>query len=427
MPGGAANTARNLAALGARTRLISLVGGDDAGQTLQNLLSKTENIDAHLFADADGTTTCKTRLVSGGQQLLRLDRDSVSARNATNTDDILSATVEAAEGATIILVSDYGKGFVTPDLIGAILQAGLEHDVPIIVDPKGSDIAKYGPVDLIKPNAAELASMVEMPTGTDVEVEAALEMAMELSAARAILVTRAAQGLSYLERGGKVEHCKTVERMVYDVSGAGDTVLAALGIARSAGASLEVAAELALLASGLAVEKPGTATLRPAELLSGKNDKNMNLTNMLAKVETWRASGQSVGFTNGCFDILHPGHLRVLEEAKARCGRLIVGLNSDASVERLKGPQRPVNDQGARARMLAGLGVVDGVIVFEEDTPAELIAALKPDLLVKGGDYSEDTIIGADTVKQSGGDIYIVPLLEGFSTTATIEKAGRDG
>ena len=426
MPGGAANTARNLAALGVKTRLISLVGDDAAGEKLKSLLTAYENIDPHLYVDPDGTTTQKIRLVAGGQQLIRLDCDAQNLGERVDMEDLLEAIPEAAEGATAILISDYAKGAVGPDLIAAVLQAGLENNIPVIVDPKGVDIARYGPVDLLKPNAKELSAMVEMPTGTDGEVEAALNMALELSTAKAVLVTRAAAGLSYLERGGAVMHCKGRARDVYDVSGAGDTVLATLGIALSAGASLGAAADLSLLASGLAVEKPGTAVLSAAELLTIQENGPLDLHTLTAELDNWRRAGHSIGFTNGCFDILHPGHLRVLEEAKARCGRLIVGLNSDASVSRLKGANRPVNDQAARARMLAGLSAVDGVVIFDEDTPAELIAKLQPDLLVKGGDYTEDTIVGADTVRARGGDVYIVPLLDGFSTTATIEKASRE-
>lgn len=423
MPGGAANTARNLAALGTRTRLISMIGADEAGESLQDLLAGTEGIDPLFFIDQNGTTTRKTRLVSGGQQLLRLDRDAGGNPSDAVMADIVEAIIEAVEGATAILVSDYAKGFVTPDVITAVLQASLANGVPVIVDPKGTDIARYGPVDLLKPNAAELGAMVEMETRTDAQIEAALNMAVELCAAKAILVTRAGQGLSYIQHDGKVHHYKGVERAVFDVSGAGDTSLAALGIAISAGASLQDAAEFALLASGLAVEKSGTAVLTPAEILASHDNKVSSLDQMLQKVAHWRSAGRSVGFTNGCFDILHPGHLRVLEEAKARCGHLIVGVNSDASVKRLKGETRPVNTQDARARMLAGLAVVDGVVIFDEETPAEIIGALVPDLLVKGGDYTEETIVGADFVRKAGGQVHIVALLDGFSTSATIDRA----
>ena len=423
MPGGAANTARNLAALGARTRLLSVIGDDAAGAVLTDLLAEAEHIDAHLLVQEASRTTEKTRYLSSGQQLLRLDRDADLAAGSERLIELHEMLDEAAEGANIVLVSDYNKGVISPDVILAALQVGASRGVPVIVDPKGNDLSKYGPVDLLKPNAAELSALVNMPTDTDEEIEAALNMAMELSAAKAILVTRAAKGLSFVERGTGVTHRAGVARTVFDVSGAGDTVLAALGIALASGAALTDAADFALAASGLVVEKSGTAVISAAELLVAHDTKVSDTNEILLKIKAWRDEGQSVGFTNGCFDILHPGHLRVLQEAKARCGRLIVGLNSDASVRRLKGETRPVNDQIARARVLAGLAAVDGVVMFEEDTPARLIEAIVPDLLVKGGDYTEETIVGAETVRKAGGKVYIVPLLDGFSTSAAIERA----
>lgn len=426
MPGGAANTARNLAALGVRTRLISMIGDDEAGRRLKALLAAEPGIDAHLFVDPDSSTTSKTRLVSSGQQLLRLDKDSTTAAAPSIEREILATLPEACDGATAILISDYAKGFVSPDIIAGILKAGLDLSIPIIVDPKGKNIARYGPVDLIKPNAAELAYIVDMPTDTDTEIAAALHAALELSAAKAIIVTRAAKGLSYLERGAEVVHKRGVELDVFDVSGAGDTSLAALGASISEGADFDEATELALMASQIAVGKPGTATVTSVELLAARDTSVLDLSGLKGRIVTWRQSGHSVGFTNGCFDILHPGHLKVLEEAKARCGRLIVGLNSDASVRRLKGESRPVNNEQARAQVLASLSAVDAVIVFDQDTPLELIQSLQPDVLVKGGDYTEAEIVGADFVKARGGKVHIVPLLEGHSTTSTIARAALD-
>lgn len=423
MPGGAANTARNLTTLGARTRLISVVGADKAGEELQVLLDDIVGIDAHLHIDASRATTRKTRLVSGGQQLLRLDHDSIRPVSQMVETVLLEELSDAFEGATAVLLSDYAKGFVSAEIIAAVLRAGMEHRIPVIVDPKGLDIAKYGPVDLIKPNATELAAMVGLPTITDTDVEAALQEALELSAAKAVLVTRAAKGLSYLERGESVVHLPGTRRDVFDVSGAGDTSLAALGVALSGGASLHEAAELALIASGIAVEKVGTATVTPAEMLSVQASPVVGAAELGKLLGEWRSAGHSIGFTNGCFDILHPGHLRVLEEAKARCGRLIVGLNSDASVRRLKGQSRPVNDEFSRARLLAGLSAVDAVVLFSEDTPLNLIERIAPNLLVKGGDYAEADIVGADLVQARGGQVHIVPLLDGHSTTSTIARA----
>ncbi|MEL6324073.1 MAG: D-glycero-beta-D-manno-heptose 1-phosphate adenylyltransferase [Pseudomonadota bacterium] len=423
MPGGAANTARNAAALGAKTRLVGAIGPDPAGEALRTCLAETTNIDAALVEAPEWQTVTKTRFVCGGQQLMRLDQEASPHLAYESEQELVGALKDASVGAGAILVSDYAKGTVTADIMREVIRCGLAQDAVVIVDPKGADLSHYGPVDLIKPNASELALMTGLPTGTHDEVERALLKAMSLSSAKAILVTRAAKGLSFLQRGREIRHMSGRVRDVFDVSGAGDTSLAALGLALSAGASLEDAGRLALLASGLAVTKAGTATVSREELFAEHATQILSLDAALQTVSEWRSGGLSVGFTNGCFDILHPGHLRVLEEAKARCDRLLVGLNSDGSVRRLKGDDRPVNDQSSRARVLSGLSAVDGIVVFEDDTPETLITHLQPDLLVKGGDYTIDTIVGAETVLARGGQVHIVPLLEGHSTTATIARS----
>lgn len=424
MPGGAGNTARNLAALGARTRLIGAIGKDTAGDTLQALLAGTPGIDTLLIQSDRLTTVRKTRFVSGGQQLLRVDREPLPVLDSATETELVDALREAAIGASAIVVSDYAKGTVTGAVMREAVRAGLAAGMPVIVDPKGTDLSHYGPVDLIKPNAAELASITGLPTGTNEEVERALLKAMTVCSARAILVTRAAKGLSYLERGGTVRHMAGRAREVYDVSGAGDTSLAALGIALSSGASLELASQFALAASGLAVSKAGTATVSAADLLGGDTAALLSVDMLMDEVAVWRAAGLKVGFTNGCFDILHRGHLRVLEEARARCDRLVVGLNTDVSVRRLKGEGRPVNPEDARAELLAALSVVDAVVLFDDETPIDLVRAIRPDLIVKGGDYTPDTVVGADIVLEGGGEVHIVPLLEGQSTTGILARLG---
>ncbi len=422
MPGGAANTARNIASLGGQTRLLGVIGPDDAGRRLVEILEDTANIDTQLVRNGAALTTAKTRYVASGQQLMRVDQDISRDLSPPVEAELLELVEDACAGATAILVSDYAKGVVTPDLIAVVLTEAIEHGIPVIVDPKHADIARYGPVDLLKPNASELSLMTGMATTSDDEIEAALEMAMELGAAKAILVTRAERGLSYIERGGRVQHRAGTARDVFDVSGAGDTTLAALGLALSAGKSLEAASAFALLASGLAVEKSGTAVLTPGELLAGRDSKIGEIDQLADLVSSLRGQGSKVGFTNGCFDILHPGHLHVLEQARQACDVLVVGLNSDASVKRLKGEARPIHDETARAQMLSGLSVVDHIVIFEEDTPAALIEALKPDVLVKGGDYTEDTIVGAASVRERGGEVLIVETLDGFSTSLAVEK-----
>jgi D-beta-D-heptose 7-phosphate kinase/D-beta-D-heptose 1-phosphate adenosyltransferase len=285
-------------------------------------------------------------------------------------------------------------------------------------------------VDLIKPNAKELSVVTGLPVRSDAEAEAALAMALSVCEARAILVTRAASGMSLMVRGEPVRHYPGRPRQIFDVSGAGDTALAALGAALAAGEALPAATAFALAASGLAVGKPGTAVVTPEELLEAQraeaahdvDAKILNLEGAAARVLSWRAGGARIGFTNGCFDILHRGHVSYLGESRRRCDRLVVALNTDQSVKRLKGDDRPINDLESRALVLAGLACVDLVIPFAEDTPLDLIRRLQPDILMKGADYTESEVVGAADVRAHGGEVALIPLVEGHSTTATLKR-----
>lgn len=430
MPGGAGNVARNLASLGLRTGLIGVVGDDPEGRELAALLGRLKDVETDLIAMRGRPTTLKTRFVAGSQQLLRVDAEEITSIDKSTEAEIVSSIHDMAAGAALIILSDYAKGAVTDEVIRAALAAGEAFGIPVIADPKGRDFKRYGAVDLIKPNGHELANAFSMAANSDQDVAAALKTAMHVLPAKAVVVTRAAKGMSYVSRKGEVTHRAGKAREVYDVSGAGDTSIAALALGLAGGGTLGQAVDLAIAASGIAVGKAGTATVSADELrgalemgLDSGGVSHIPLETAQSQVNAWRDAGLTVGFTNGCFDILHPGHLKVLEEAKARCGRLIVGLNSDASVRRLKGPSRPVNDAESRARVLSGLSAVDAVVVFEEDTPAALISALQPDLLVKGGDYTLETIVGADVVLARGGTVHIVPMVDGQSTTAAIARA----
>ncbi|MFN7055496.1 D-glycero-beta-D-manno-heptose 1-phosphate adenylyltransferase [Hyphomonas sp.] len=435
MPGGAANVARNVASLGLAPVLIGVCGDDEPGTELAHVLSAEAGVIAFLEVAPGRPTTVKTRFVAGGHQLLRLDAEDARPLDAETADRIIARAREAlGAGAAVLLLSDYSKGLLTDRVLADVTDLARSAGVPVIADPKGRDFSRYGAVDLIKPNASELAAAIGLPVGDNVEAERALSAALEAFPARAIVVTRAARGMSLLERGGAVRHQAGRAREVYDVSGAGDTSLAALAAGLAGGGSLDDAAALAIAASGIAVGKSGTATVTAAEIAASLSEGAgaakpglQTLDALVGQVERWRAAGLRIGFTNGCFDILHPGHIRVFQEARARCDRLIVGLNSDASVRRLKGQGRPVNTADSRAAVLSALGAVDAVAVFEEDTPIRLIEALTPDLLVKGGDYTRDTIVGADLVEARGGDVLIVPTLQGHSTTATIARSGKSG
>jgi D-beta-D-heptose 7-phosphate kinase/D-beta-D-heptose 1-phosphate adenosyltransferase len=435
MLGGAGNVARNVAALGGLAPLAGLVGADAEASEAQRLAGEEPGVEGWLVTDAGRPTTLKTRFVSGGQQLLRVDCEE-SRPVAGEVEQRLIRTVrDAAQGAQVILLSDYGKGAVTEAVIAACLDAAQGAGARVVVDSKARSFAHYGAVDLIKPNAAELAHATDLPTGTDAEVEAALARGLELWDARAILVTRAAKGLSLAVRGQPVRHFPTHPREVFDVSGAGDTTLAALGLALAADAPIEAAIAFAQLAAGVAVSKVGTATVSPGELVEAAisahiapaEAKIATAPRMVEEVARWRARGLRVGFTNGCFDILHKGHVAYLAQARSWCDRLIVGLNSDASVRALKGEGRPVNDLESRALVLAGLGGVDLVVPFDEATPLKLIEAARPDVLVKGADYSEDQVVGGDLVKSWGGEVRLAQLVDGYSTTAAIARMNGGG
>ncbi len=425
MPGGVGNVARNVAALGGLARLGAVAGRDAAGDELAALIAVEPGIEDSVERRDGVTTIVKTRFVAAGQQLLRQDEEE-QAFMATETD--------AFTDVSAILLSDYAKGVVSDLVIAQALTSAAVSGAPVVVDPKGRDFARYGAVDLIKPNAGELAAATGLPTGTDAEVEAALTALLATIPARAVVVTRAGKGMSLMRRGGEVRHFPGRAREVFDVSGAGDTGLAALGLAMGAGTSLETAVELAILASGVVVGKAGTATVSPAELIdaemsqhaAGAHAKVMPLEELAHVVEGWKRQGLKVGFTNGCFDILHRGHVAYLAQARSWCDRLVVALNTDASVRRLKGEGRPINDLDSRAVVIGGLGSVDRVTSFDDPTPLALIERLRPDVLIKGADYTREGVVGGDLVESWGGEVRLATFEDGYSTTRTIEKMRAD-
>jgi len=434
MLGAAGNVARNVAALGGSVALVGLVGGDAEGHEASRLVGDEAEIEGYLVTDPSRPTTLKTRFVSGGQQLLRVDLEESRPVEGECEQRLVRTIKDAAQGAGVILLSDYGKGVVTDAVIAACREVAAETGAKVVVDSKARSFARYGEVDLIKPNAAELSHATDMPANTDAEVEAGIARALELWAAKGVVVTRAGKGVSLGLRGQPVRHFPTVAREVFDASGAGDTALAALGLALAAGADLETAIAFAQLASGVAVGKAGTATVSPEELVEAVLTAHMapaeakiaTPQRMVEEVARWRAQGLRVGFTNGCFDVLHRGHVAYLAQAKAWCDRLIVGLNSDASVKALKGEGRPVNDLESRALVLAGLQSVDLVAPFEELTPLKLIEAARPDVLIKGADYSEDQVVGGEQVKSWGGEVKLAALVDGYSTTAAIARMKKE-
>ena len=434
MLGGAGNLVRNIASLGGKPFVISLVGKDQAGATIGQLLDECAPGAAALIEEDGRLTPTKTRYVSGSQQMFCVDCNPEGHASKTSQSAIIEAATARMADCDVVVLSDYGRGLLTPEVCKGLIAAARKAGKPVCVDPRGADYTRYDGAYLIKPNAQELSEETGLPVRSDGEVEAALgALKSRLPQTTSLIVTRGGKGMSLIA-DGKVSHHRSRPRSVYDVSGAGDTALAALSLGVAAGLSLGDTMALADLAAGTAVGKAGTATVSPEEILDeavqGADDADWRVISRQQAadvVQSWHREGLKVGFTNGCFDILHPGHLSALRHARSVCDRLVVGLNSDASVSRLKGPQRPVNAAPHRAAMLAALECVDRVVVFDEDTPEELIRAIAPDVLVKGADYKADDLPGAAFVKARGGEVIIAPLQPGFSTTSIVEKMKQTG
>ena len=431
--GGAGNVARNVAALGARAELIAVVGADDAGGEIGRLIDKAGQLDGRLVVDRDRPTTVKRRYVAAGQQLLRADHESLAAVAGPAEAELAAAFRAALPAADVVVLSDYGKGALSDGLLGTVIGEARAAGKPVIADPKRADFAAYAGASLLKPNVAELAAAAGAPCNTDAEIEAAACRLAKAAAIDAMLVSRSERGLSLVPAEGEAVHLAALAREVFDVSGAGDTVVATTAVALAAGADRIAAARLANLAGGIVIGKVGTATASRDELaaallaadVSTSEAKIVSRQAALEAVRRWRARGLKIGFTNGCFDLLHPGHVSLLAQARAACDRLVVGLNNDASTRRLKGSDRPVQREAARAVVLASLASVDLVVVFGEDTPLDLLDALRPDLLVKGADYAVEQVVGAAEVRAWGGQVMLAELAEGHSTTETIARLDR--
>lgn len=430
MLGGAGNLARNTASLGGNVRLVSVIGDDPEGVAAEQLAKDACGDDARLVRAPGRATPSKIRYVSNNQQMFCVDRDPQAGLDAGVQDAVMAQVERALPGAEVVILSDYGRGVLQPDLIGRIIKAARAAGVPVSVDPRGADFTRYDGATVIKPNADELASETGRTVSTNDDAEAALSaLKARLPRTDALLVTRGGAGMCLLDAEGRFHHHRSRQRDVFDVSGAGDTALAALSLGLAAGLALPDAMALADMAAGVAVGKPGTAVVTAEEILEdaavGADAPDWRVLERdaaAALCNRWTEEGVKVGFTNGCFDILHPGHLAVLRHAASVCDRLVVGLNSDESVKRLKGPDRPVNDAVTRAVMLASLEMVDRVVVFEEDTPQALIEALAPQVLIKGADYVADDLPGAAFVKSRGGEVVLAPLVPGVSTTRFVDR-----
>ena len=428
-PGGAANVAMNIAGLGAAVTLAGFAGQDEERSALEHCLAQA-GVASELTVVPGQPTTSKMRILGGQQQMLRLDVERTKGYPQGAYDALLAAIHAALPTVQAVVLSDYAKGVLTEEVCRAIIEGARGHGIPVLVDPKHRDFTRYRGATTICPNLQELSVATGLP---------AKEAESLLLAARAMLptldlkyltVTLSEKGIAVV--GPEQTHTyPAVARQVFDVSGAGDTVIATLALALASGLPIEAAVPLANIAAGVVVSKVGTVPITRDELIASlmpeielqASEKVLPLDRLVTRVHAWRSQGERVVFTNGCFDLLHVGHITLMEDARRQGDRLIVAINSDASVSGLKGPTRPVVREEDRGRVLAALAAVDAVVVFGEPTPMHLIETLRPDVIVKGGDYTEDTVVGAKEVRSWGGIVKIVPTVEGFSTTKLIARA----
>jgi D-beta-D-heptose 7-phosphate kinase/D-beta-D-heptose 1-phosphate adenosyltransferase len=432
VPGGAGNVAANVAALGARAALVAVVGDDAEGHELEALIGEVAT--PALVRDRSRPTTVKTRFVAGNQQLLRVDRETTAPLEPTVAARLLERARMLLAGSDLLVLSDYGKGVLGEAVAQALIDAAREAGKPVLVDPKGRDYGRYRGATLVTPNRAELLLAAGVEADDDGALADAAETLRRRIDAQWLLATLGGDGMLLV--GAEQRHrIAGVRREVYDVVGAGDTVLAAMATLLAAGGDVPACAWLANLAGSVAVGRRGTATVSDLDLRAAlaaqrgtlHEAKILGRDAALRLVAEARRHGRRIGFTNGCFDILHPGHVSLVAQARARCDLLLVGLNSDASVRRLKGPGRPVNDERTRALVLAALAGVDAVVLFDEDTPLELIRGLRPDLLVKGADYRLDEVVGGAEVRGWGGEVLLAELVPQASTSGTITRIAAAG
>jgi D-beta-D-heptose 7-phosphate kinase/D-beta-D-heptose 1-phosphate adenosyltransferase len=432
--GGAGNVARNVASLGARCIFVGLIGNDDAGAQLKAALAQESLIESVLVCDPTRPTTRKVRFVSEhfSTHMLRADWELARPAAADIEQQLIDAILPQLSRADIVLLSDYAKGVLTARVIRNIIDAARKLGKRVIVDPKSANFSIYRGATLLTPNHREFAEATRSRADTEKAIADAAQDAMQLADCEAMLVTQSEHGMTLVPRNGEAIHVPAHPVKVRDVSGAGDTVVAVLAVTLAAGADWETALRMANAAAAVAVSKKGTASVTAAELrrkilphafLAAEEKIVATGGDLDAHLKEWRNQGLRIGFTNGCFDILHPGHVKVLTAARGACDRLVVGLNSDASVKRLKGEGRPVQDEGARSEVLAALEAVDLVVVFDEDTPIRLITQIRPSVLVKGGDYTRDQVVGHEIVEASGGQVLLVEVLPGFSTTSLVSRA----
>ena len=410
LPGGAGNVVRNLTALGAAVAFVSVVGDDQAGSDLTGLIGGQPGVEPWLLVQGGRATTTKTRFIAAGQQVMRADHESPSPIQQRLADRLVRIAADAIAATSVMVLSDYHKGVLSGDTPKRLIAAARAAGRRVVVDPKGADYGRYAGADVITPSRAELAKASGMPVGTEAEIAAAARALLAAHGFGAVLVTRSQDGMTLVEAGA-VRHFAAEAAEVNDVLGAGDTAVAVTAAGLAAGLSLPVAARLSNIAAGIVVGKAGTAVAREADLLDALAPGRSVLRKLRGRadaadqVERWRRRGWRIGFVTGCFDLLQPAHVQLLDRARGWCDRLVVGLHSDGSARQLRGEGQPIQDQEARAAMLASLASVDLVTVFAEDNPVELIRQLRPDVLVKGADGGLPPFAGIELVQEWGGAV----------------------
>lgn len=426
--GGAGNVVNNLVSLGCQVQIASVVGADSASEELQQLLQEQGVSTSGIQCDSERTTTCKTRIIAGHQQVVRLDYEDRTSINVFQEDLLLGFVEKTLGDIDVVLISDYLKGVLSKRILGEIIGLSKKYSCPVVVDPKGKDFSRYRGASLLTPNQheVELATSRELHNHGNLQaIGESLYHDLELNA---LLITRGSQGMSLFTDGSPI-HLAADAREVFDVSGAGDTVLSLCAVGLAGGLPMTTSAELANLAAGIVVGKVGTATVSPAELLTAVLNKDQSLGHKILSherlsmvLEGHHQAGRKIVFTNGCFDLLHAGHVQYLQKAKKLGDLLILGLNSDESIRRLKGDKRPLLHQTERAQILAALDCIDYITIFEDDTPLDLIRLLKPDVLAKGGDYVAAEVVGRDFVESYGGQLILLEFENGKSTTNIIDE-----
>jgi D-beta-D-heptose 7-phosphate kinase/D-beta-D-heptose 1-phosphate adenosyltransferase len=433
VPGGASNVVANLATLGIFVDAVGLTGADEARKSLIDCLEAHGRVDiSGMIAVAGRPTTRKLRVLGAHQQIVRIDQEDTSPFDELSEDRLLEAAYAAIDRSDIVILSDYGKGTLSNRVLRAIIRRCETAGKKVLIDPKRVDLLSYQGASILTPNRKELTEATQLPCETDAEALMAASRAQELSGAN-ILLTRSEKGMSFFPIGGAPIHLATVAQDVFDVSGAGDTVIALLGASLAAGMSIRDSMKMANHAAGIVVAKVGTACVTLEELHASlaaetaspsvNEGRHVTRDEAVALRWAWGKAKFTVGIANGCFDLLHPGHISLLRQAAETCDRLIVALNSDASVRRLKGASRPIQDETARAAVIGAMKGVSAVVIFEEETPLELIRALQPDILIKGADYTEDEVVGAEIVRARGGRVVLAQLSTGQSTSKLITKA----